>query len=116
MASLSTHVLDTVHGTPAQGVVIDLYALQDGGRQHLKTTVTNANGRTAEPLGGDELRSGTYELVFHAGAYLRSAGIKLTEPPFLDQIVIRFGIGDLARHYHVPLLLSTYGYSTYLGS
>lgn len=105
-----------VNGNPAQGVIIDLYALQNGGREHLKTTVTNADGRTAEPIANGQLNPGTYELIFHVGAYQRSKGIKLPDPPFLDEIVIRFGISDPAGYYHVPLLLSPYGYSTYRGS
>lgn len=105
-----------VNGNPAQGLVIDLYGLQNDERQHLKTTVTNAEGRTAEPLANGQLNSGTYELIFHAGAYQRSKGVKFPDPPFLDEIVIRFGISDAAGHYHVPLLLSPYGYSTYRGS
>ena len=116
MASLSTHVLDNVRGKPAEGVVLDLHAFQNGERRHLKTTVTNADGRPAEPLSSKPLGAGIYELTFHAGDYFRAAGLKLPDPPFLDEIVIRFGIGDAAAHYHVPLLLSTYGYSTYRGS
>jgi 5-hydroxyisourate hydrolase len=78
---------------------------------------TNADGRCAAPLlQGDALRSGEYELVFHAGEYFRANGIAVTEPPFLDRVVIRFGVADPSRHYHVPLLLSPYGYSTYRGS
>src|SRR5215471_2547605 len=116
MASLSTHVLDTVRGLPAEGVVIDLHAYQNGSRRHLKTTVTNADGRPKEPLSTSPLAAGIYELTFHAGDYLRAAGLKLTDPPFFDEVVIRFGIADPAAHYHVPLLLSPYGYSTYRGS
>src|SRR5437870_774533 len=116
MASLSTHVLDTVSGKPAQGVAIELHVLQGGERRALKTTITNADGRPAEPLSTVHLGPGTYELTFHAGDYLRSTGVKLADPPFLDKIVIRFGISDPAGHYHVPLLLSPYGYSTYRGS
>jgi len=116
MASLSTHVLDTVRGKPAEGLVIDLHALRDGKRRHLKTTATNPDGRPRESLSPGDLDRGLYELTFHAGDYFRSAGMKLPDPPFLDQIVVRFGIGDPAGHYHVPLLLSTYSYSTYRGS
>jgi 5-hydroxyisourate hydrolase len=78
---------------------------------------TNADGRCAAPLlQGDALRSGEYELVFHAGEYFRANGITVTDPPFLDRVVIRFGVADPSGHYHVPLLLSPYGYSTYRGS
>lgn len=116
MASLSTHVLDNAGGKPAEGIVIELHAIRSGQRHHLITTTTNADGRPREPLSSNELGSGIYELTFHAGGYFRAAGLKLPDPPFLDEIVIRFGIGDPAGHYHVPLLLSPYGYSTYRGS
>ena len=80
-------------------------------------TRTNAEGRTDGPLlAGDLIATGTYELVFFAGEYLRAAGTPLTDPPFLDEIVVRFGIADAAGNYHVPLLLSPYGYSTYRGT
>lgn len=116
MARLSTHVLDTSAGRPAAQLAIDLYVLTPT-RQHLKSVVTNQDGRTDEPLlAGDEIATGTFELVFHAGAYMRAQGIALPEPPFLDEVVIRFGIADARGHYHVPLLLSPYGYSTYRGS
>jgi 5-hydroxyisourate hydrolase len=116
MATLSTHVLDTVRGKPAEGVVVDLHAFHDGTRRYLNTSVTNADGRPAKPLAAGPLDPGVYELTFHAGDYFRAAGLKLPDPPFLDEIVIRFGVGDAAAHYHVPILLSTYGYSTYRGS
>ena len=113
MAHLSTHVLDLTLGQPAANVKIDLYRAG----QHLKTVFTNADGRAADPLlSGDTIQTGTYELVFHAGDYFRSLGHAITDPPFLDEIVIRFGIADAAGRYHVPLLLSPYGYSTYRGS
>ena len=117
MAKLSTHVLDTSRGKPAQKVVIDLHALRNGDRRHLKTVTTNQDGRTDEPLlSGDALEPGVYELTFHAGDYFRRAGVELSDPPFLDEVVVRFGIGDPAGNYHVPLLLSPYSYSTYRGS
>jgi 5-hydroxyisourate hydrolase len=116
MASLSTHVLDTAAGKPAAGVVIELHAVEHGTRRLLKKAVTNVDGRPVEPLYNEGLGAGMYELTFQAGGYFRSAGLKLPDPPFLDEIVIRFGIGDPAGHYHVPLLLSPYGYSTYRGS
>lgn len=113
MARLSTHVLDTSRGVPAAQVAIDLY----GGGSHLKSVITNADGRTDEPLiSGSKLIPGRYELVFHAGDYFRSLGISLADPPFLDEIAIRFGISDPVGNYHVPLLLSPYGYSAYRGS
>ena len=113
MARLSTHVLDTARGTPAKGVTIELHRLQDGERQHLKTMATNTDGRTDAAF---EATTGVYELTFHAGDYLRSTGATLTDPPFLDQVVVRFGIADSDGNYHVPLLLSPFGYSTYRGS
>jgi 5-hydroxyisourate hydrolase len=116
MARLSTHVLDTAKGKPAGGLKIELYQIGET-RQHLKTVVTNRDGRTDEPLlSGDTIPVGIYELIFYAGDYLKASGILLPEPAFLDQVVIRFGIAEEAGHYHVPLLLSPFGYSTYRGS
>jgi 5-hydroxyisourate hydrolase len=117
MAHLSTHVLDTSRGKPAAGVQIRLSIVEAGETHHLKTAVTNADGRTDEPLlSGDRLAAGRYELIFAAGAYFRSLGESLPDPPFLDEVVVRFGLSDPARNYHVPLLLSPYSYSTYRGS
>jgi 5-hydroxyisourate hydrolase len=118
MARLSTHVLDTSRGLPAAGIVVELHVLKDdGSRAPLKTAVTNADGRTDAPLiAGERLDIGIYELTFHAGDYFRRSGVPLPAPPFLDTIVIRIGIADDAGNYHVPLLLSPYGYSTYRGS
>jgi len=116
MARLSTHVLDASRGKPAEGVVIDLHALVSGQRRHLKTVATNTDGRAAEPLLSGESEPGVYELTFHAGDYFRAHGVQLPEPPFLDEVIIRFGIADVAGNYHVPLLLSPYSYSTYRGS
>jgi 5-hydroxyisourate hydrolase len=117
MARLSTHVLDVARGKPAQGVVVELHILRTGSRQHLVTATTNADGRTSEPLlSGDRVEPGSYELTFHAGDFFRGQGISLSDPPFLDRVVIRFGIADPGGHYHVPLLLSPYSYSTYRGS
>ena len=114
---LTTHVLDTATGRPAEGLAIDLIALERDGRRTVKSVVTNDDGRVDSPLlSGDEMRTGEFELVFHAGDYLRASGAPLSEPPFLDVIPIRFGISDAGAHYHVPLLISPYGYSTYRGS
>jgi 5-hydroxyisourate hydrolase len=117
MGRLSTHVLDTASGKPAAGLKIRLYTLRGDERRLLKSTITNAEGRTDVPLlTGDELIAGIYELVFCAGDYHRTQGKTLASPPFLDEIVVRFGIADPAAPYHVPLLLSPYSYSTYRGS
>lgn len=113
---LTTHVLDTALGRPAAGLAIALYRVEGEQRVHLKTVSTNQDGRCDAPLLQDaEFAMGQYELVFEAGAYLRGQGAALTEPAFLDQVPIRFGLAE-PSHYHVPLLLSPYGYSTYRGS
>ena len=113
---LTTHVLDTARGCPAEGIAIELYRLDGDTRTHLRTLRTNADGRTDEPiLASEEFAKGTYELLFHVGAYLELTSPPDTHPRFLDVIPIRFGMAQ-AAHYHVPLLLSPYGYSTYRGS
>ncbi|MFK0384248.1 hydroxyisourate hydrolase [Agrobacterium sp. NPDC090273] len=118
MTGLTTHVLDAAHGTPAEGLQIDLYRLDGETREKLKTVTTNSDGRVdgGPLLIGDNFKKGQYELIFHAGDYLRTKGIVLPEPAFLDVIPIRFGIADESGHYHVPLLLSPFSYSTYRGS
>ncbi|MBT3556172.1 MAG: hydroxyisourate hydrolase [Rhodospirillales bacterium] len=114
---LTTHVLDTSTGTPGHGMRIELFRLNGEDRTKLADVVTNDDGRCDEPiLGGDDFAPGTYELLFHAGDYLDTTGADLPAPKFLDQIPIRFGISDVAAHYHVPLLISPYSYSTYRGS
>ena len=115
---LTTHVLDTACGKPAQGVAVSLYAIEPtGARRLLKSAQTNADGRCDAPfLSGSEMSVGAYELVFEVAAYFRAAGVALSEPPFLDIVPLRFGIADASAHYHVPLLISPYGYSTYRGS
>ena len=113
---LTTHVLDTARGCPAEGLAIWLYRVSGNSHRKIAETVTNADGRTDGPiLPAAKFKPGGYELVFHAGDYLRAAGLVAEEPLFLDQIPIRFGLSEDA-HYHVPLLLSPYGYSTYRGS
>ena len=117
MARLSTHVLDTARGKPAAGVEVCVSILEAGAARRLKAAVTNRDGRTDEPLlSGDCLTVGVYELLFSVGAYFRSVGETLTEPPFLDEVAIRFGIADPEGNYHVPLLIAPHGYSTYRGS
>ncbi|MBL8580784.1 MAG: hydroxyisourate hydrolase [Rhizobiaceae bacterium] len=113
---LTTHVLDTATGRPAAGLTIALYRVAGNSHRKLKAVETNADGRCDAPLlAGAEFRTGQYELIFFAGDYLRATGAVLSEPAFLDEIPIRFGMAE-ERHYHVPLLLSPYGYSTYRGS
>jgi 5-hydroxyisourate hydrolase len=113
---LTTHVLDTASGKPAAGLTISLYRLDGEQRAHLKTVATNADGRCDAPLlEGEAFAAGQYELVFAAGDYLRAQGTALPSPAFLDIVPIRFGIAERV-HYHVPLLISPYGYSTYRGS
>jgi 5-hydroxyisourate hydrolase len=118
---LTTHILDTARGCPAVGLEIELYSIEGKLRRQLCSAMTNADGRTDEPmLAEDEFAFGVYELVFHAGHYFRKLGLDCDElsqdaPLFLDAIPIRFGL-SLPRHYHVPLLLSPFGYSTYRGS
>ena len=115
---LTTHVLDTARGVPAAGLRIELFRLgADGARERLGEMRTNADGRTDAPiLPKEAFAPGLYELVFHAGDYLDGLGLPAEAPRFLDVIPIRFGISDAGAHYHVPLLLSPYGYSTYRGS
>ena len=113
---LTTHVLDTAAGKPAAGLKIERYRIHREARLYLKTATTNADGRCDAPLlDGGEFQTGEYELVFHAGDYLAGGGRDLPQPAFLDVVPIRFGMAEQS-HYHVPLLLSPYGYSTYRGS
>ncbi|MGI2031425.1 hydroxyisourate hydrolase [Rhizobium panacihumi] len=118
MTGLTTHVLDTASGKPAEGLVIELYRIEGEAREKIRTVTTNGDGRIdGGPILNEEtFVAGIYELVFHVGDYLRGQGVTLAEPAFLDIIPIRFGIADISAHYHVPLLLSPYGYSTYRGS
>ncbi|MBV6304318.1 hydroxyisourate hydrolase [Candidimonas humi] len=117
MGKLSTHVLDTMHGVPAQGVHIDLYLVQDGQRQLLGHATTNHDGRCDQPLlHGPAFVSGVYELVFHAGDYFAGRGVQVPEPRFVDEVALRFGVADAAQSYHVPLLVTPWTWSTYRGS
>ncbi len=116
MGQLTTHILDTMHGRPAAGVRIELYALEDK-RRHVKTVTTNSDGRCDGPLlDGDEIKQGNWELVFHVGVYFKACKIEVTATPFLSEVPVRFGINDVDAHYHVPLLVSPWSYTTYRGS
>ncbi|HET9762407.1 MAG TPA: hydroxyisourate hydrolase [Casimicrobiaceae bacterium] len=117
MGRLTAHVLDIAHGTPAAGMTVALYR-RDGERlAMLRSATTNADGRLDEPLlEGADLAPGRYRLVFAAGAYFRRRGVPLADPPFIDDVVIDFGVADAAAGYHVPLLVSPWSYSTYRGS
>ena len=114
---LTTHVLDTANGRPAGGLAIRLLVIEADRNRQLIATMTSRDGRCERPLleGGD-LQVGVYELHFHVAAYFAATGVPLPTPPFLDVVPVRFGIADTSAHYHVPLLISPYGYSTYRGS
>jgi len=123
MGKLTTHVLDTARGRPGAGIRVALYALDSpdagaaGRRRLVNSLVTNADGRADAPLAeGAAFTRGTWELVFSVGEYFRGAGFELPDPPFLDQVVLRFGTASPDTHYHVPLLVSPWSYSTYRGS
>jgi 5-hydroxyisourate hydrolase len=114
---LTTHVLDTAAGRPAAGVRIELFRLSSGAPEKLIETETDKDGRCGVPLlAGADMLPGAYELLFHVADYFRASDALLTDPPFLDRVPIRFGIAEPSAHYHVPLLISPYGYSTYRGS
>ena len=115
MGRLTTHVLDIANGCPGASIHIDLF--RQGHTDAITSTLTNTDGRCEAPLlEGDDFVAGEYELVFHAGEYFNAKGQHDGEHRFLDKVVIRFGINDEDQHYHVPLLLSPFGYSTYRGS
>ena len=120
MGKLTTHVLDTANGRPAAVVRVRLYAVGDddsGRRQLLGESMTNADGRCDAPLlEGDGFKAGRYEIVFGAGAYFAALGTALPQPAFVGDVVLRFGIADGGQHYHVPLLVSPWSWSTYRGS
>jgi len=118
MAGLTTHVLDVTRGRPAEGMRVELYEFAAGGdRALLADALTNADGRTDAPLiNASDARVSSFELIFHAGDYFRRLGVKTADPPFLDLIPLRFAVADPATHYHVPLLVSPWSYSTYRGS
>lgn len=117
MAKLSTHVLDTAHGKPAPDLGVVLYRVLGDRREAVVSTRTNIDGRTDAPLlAGTTIPTGVYELDFEVGAYFRAIGLALPDPPFVDRVTLRFGIADAEGHYHVPLLVSPWTYSTYRGS
>ena len=116
---LTTHVLDLAQGQPAANLRIELWRLDLSGAGHTRLAAvrTNADGRTDEPLlQGDDFSAGVYELVFDVGEYFATQGVETPMPPFLDHVPVRFGVADPAAHYHVPLLVSPWAYSTYRGS
>jgi 5-hydroxyisourate hydrolase len=116
MATLTTHVLNIAAGTPAAGMRIELRSLSEVPAISV-VSQTNADGRCPAPLlDGAAFRAGRYALTFHVAAYFRTLGCALAEPPFLDEVVIAFGIADAGQNYHVPLLVSPWSYSTYRGS
>jgi 5-hydroxyisourate hydrolase len=117
MGQLTTHVLDTAHGCPAAGMRMTLLRLDGAAAQTLAQLDLNADGRAAAPLlEGQALQRGRYRLVFAVAAYFRGRGVDLPDPPFVDEVQLDFGIADTAAHYHVPLLVSPWSYSTYRGS
>jgi 5-hydroxyisourate hydrolase len=115
---LSTHVLDTMHGTPAAGMGVELYTTNGGTATLVKSFQLNSDGRNPDGLLYDSstLKRGTYRLVFDVAGYFRARGVTLPEPNFLNQVSLDFGVADPAQHYHVPLLVSPWSYSTYRGS
>lgn len=113
---LTTHMLDTQNGSPAEGVTIDFSVLEDGAYRLIKTVRTNADGRTEPLLTAETMKTGRYQLVFHIGEYFSRLGSKQSDPPFIENAVIQFGLSDAKAHYHVPLLATPWSYSTYRGS
>lgn len=117
MGRLTTHVLDTAHGKPGRDIAVQLFALHQHSRVQVAATRTNADGRCDVPLlEGAALQAGVYELDFSVGDYFRALGVAQTQPPFLDVVTLRFGVADAAQHYHVPLVVTPWSYSTYRGS
>lgn len=117
MGNLTTHILDTAHGSPAAAVRVELYRLNGESRQFVAAADTNQDGRCDEVLAeGDDFPAGVYELLFHVGDYFRARSSGADDPAFLEIVPIRFGVSAPDQHYHVPLLVSPFGYSTYRGS
>lgn len=115
MAKLTTHVLDLAHGRPGSGIMVDLYQVESEGLRLIGSASTNEDGRVNE-FSYESIDPGIYQLKFRAAEYFRSLNVRQAEPEFLNDVVIQFGIAQRDEHYHVPLLLSVYGYSTYRGS
>lgn len=117
MGKLTTHILDTASGKPGSNIQIQLYFLNNDSWELINEAVSNSDGRCSSPLlEGEDLQVGQYELIFYVGDYFDEQGIELPETKFLDEVVLRFGVPDAREHYHVPLLVSPYSYSTYRGS
>lgn len=118
MSRLTTHVLDTVHGQPGAGIAVTVFAVNAAGRrERVASAVTNGDGRCDRPLlEGAAFVRGIYEIVFEVGPYFTRRGVALPDPPFVGEVVLRFGVADPSAHYHVPLLVSPWAYSTYRGS
>jgi 5-hydroxyisourate hydrolase len=117
VAGVTTHVLDNSTGRPAVGMRLEFSVFRDGTWQPLRRLLTNADGRTDEPLlAPAAMQPGEYRIVFHVAEYYRARGIDLPDPPFLDRVPLRFGVADTTAHYHVPLLCTPWSYSTYRGS
>ena len=113
---LSTHVLDTANGCPANSMQIELWSLEGAAPKRLKTLRANADGRTDQPLlAAEEMKIGSFEIIFSVGDYFAARGVPLPRPPFLDRVPVRFAIADLTASYHIPLLVSPWSYSTYRG-
>jgi 5-hydroxyisourate hydrolase len=117
LGKLTTHVLDTANGCPAAGMAVRLYSMKGGVPALIKSITLNQDGRSDLPLlEGAAFQPGVYRLVFAVAAYFRARGEVLSEPPFLDEVPLDFGLAAVGQHYHVPLLASAWGYSTYRGS
>ncbi|RJX75794.1 hydroxyisourate hydrolase [Vibrio sinensis] len=117
MGRLTTHVLDTMHGFPGAEIKVELFEVTEDSVKKISTVYTNSDGRTDAPvLAGNNFKAGKYQLVFHVADYFKTKGVTLDNVPFLDDVVIRFGLNEEDAHYHVPLLVSPYSFSTYRGS
>ena len=116
MSKLTTHVLDLYSGKPGKGIKVDLYIVENKERKKISSTILNEDGRSNKPLAeGKNFKEGKYELIFFIGDYYKNETV-LPKIPFLDDVIIKFGISNSREHYHVPLLVSPWGYSTYRGS